>query len=144
MSKLPQQNKKKNKTALGWKIPVAVCALFMFALAASFWWDSAQAQKEIRALTIEDQDMSSLHDGTYEGAYAYNGFTYKVQVTSLNYKLTDIKIVANRTTKHSKMAEGVIQNVLNKGNVNVDVIAGATTTSKALLKAIEHAISCNL
>ena len=140
MSKSALRNKKK----FNWKLPVAVCILLLCGLAASYWWTNAQAQKTIRALTIEDQDLSSLHDGTNTGEYTYRGFTYSVKVTTLNYLIKDVEIVSNRTSKHAKMAEGVVQNVLNKGNVDVDVVAGATITSKVLLKAIEQAIFCNL
>lgn len=140
MSKAVLRNKKK----FNWKLPVAVSILLLCALAASYWWTNAQAQATIRALTIEDQDLSSLHDGTYTGDYTYRGFTYTVRVTTLSNRIKSIEIVSNRTSKHAKLAEGVIQNVLNKGNVDVDVVAGATISSKVLLKALEQAIACNL
>lgn len=132
-----------NSNKLNWKIPVGIIVLFGLVLAGSFWWESQQEQKAVRALVIEDQDLGSIHDGTYVGSYEYGGFTYVVSVTVQSYRITEINIEQNRTTKHAKMAEGVVQKVLEKGNVNVDVVAGATTTSKALLKAIEQALACN-
>jgi uncharacterized protein with FMN-binding domain len=98
----------------------------------------------VRALVIEDQDLASVHDGTYLGDYTYGGFTYQVSVTIQNYRIKGIDILKNRSTRYAKMAEGVVDKVLAKGNVNVEVVSGATTTSKALLKAIEQAIFCNL
>lgn len=133
-----------NKKAFNWKLPVAIGILLLCALATAYWWDMAQDQKETRALIIEDQEIASIHDGDYVGSYTYGRFTYTVSVSVRNYTITDIQILDNRTSKHAKMAEGVVQNVLKKGNVNVDVIAGATTTSKALLKAIEQALACNV
>jgi uncharacterized protein with FMN-binding domain len=102
---------------------------------------AAQERELVRALVIQNQDLS-IHDGTYEGTYTYGGFTYRVAVTISKYTIADIEIISNRKTRHAKMAEGVVERVLAMGNVAVDVVSGATTTSKALLKAIEQALAC--
>lgn len=104
----------------------------------------AAEMEMVRNLEIEDMDLSSVHDGTYYGAYVYGGFTYEVNVTIRNYAIQSIQILSNRNTRYARMAAGVVDNVLARGNTNADVVSGATTTSKALLKAIEQAIFCNL
>jgi uncharacterized protein with FMN-binding domain len=38
------------------------------------------------------------------------------------------------------MAEGVVKSILDQQKNDVDVVSGATTTSKALLKAVENAL----
>ena len=106
--------------------------------------DMNKAHAAVRALVIEDQDLSSIHNGTYLGDYTYGGFTYEVSVTVESYIIKNIEITKNRSSKYAKMAEGVVEKVLAKGNVNVEVVSGATTSSKALLKAIEQALFCNL
>lgn len=123
--------------------------LFVLLLAGggfiAFKYVEASREAEmVRNLEIRDMDLSSMHDGTYHGAFTYGGFTYEVEVTIRNYTIIDIEIESNRTTKYAKMAEGVVQNVLARGNTAAEVVSGATTTSKALLKAIEQAIECNL
>lgn len=62
-------------------------------------------------------------------------------MTVANHQIKDIAIIENRTTKHAKMAEGVVKRILERQKNDVDAISGATTTSKALLKATENALA---
>ena len=95
---------------------------------------------EVRNMKIEDVDLNNVKNGTYSGDYNYGAFYCAVEVTVLNHKISDIKIVKNEDTKYAKKAEGVILKVIEKQKVNVDTVSGATTTSKALLKATENAL----
>ena len=53
-------------------------------------------------------------------------------------------MVKNRDTRHARMAQGVVKSVLDQQKNDVDAVSGATTTSKALLKAIEKALEKGL
>ncbi len=97
--------------------------------------------KRVRAMPINEIDLTSISDGTYKGDYSYGGFTYEVEVTVKEHKIVTINILKNRNTSHAKNAEGVIDKVIKTQTVNVDAVSGATTTSKALLKAIENALT---
>lgn len=125
-------------------VALAVLLVAGGGFAAVKYVEAAREAEAVRNMEIHDMDLSSIHDGTYPGNFTYGGFTYGVEVTIRNYTIADIKITSNRSTKYAKMAEGVVQNVLTRGNTAADVVSGATTTSKALLKAIEQAIECNL
>lgn len=96
--------------------------------------------KMVRNMPIEDIRGDMADDGEYMGDFSYGGFTYLVEVKVLDRKIDSVRILSNRTSKHAKKAEGVVQNVLRAQTANVDTITGATTTSKALLKAIENAL----
>lgn len=85
-------------------------------------------------------DLSKLHDGTYHGESVFGGFTYKVDIIVVNHSITDIKIISNRKVSYARFAEGVMPRILKAQNANVDAITGATTTSKALMKAVENAL----
>jgi Uncharacterized protein conserved in bacteria len=97
--------------------------------------------KTVRAMPIRDIDLATVKDGVYEGEYAYGTFTYAVQVKMEGHAIAAIDVLKNRDTPHAKKAATVVQRVLNEQRTNVDAVSGATTTSKALLKAIEVAIS---
>lgn len=99
-----------------------------------------QTKIEVRNMKIEDVDLNNVKNGTYSGDYNYGAFYCAVEVTVLNHKISDIKIVENEDTKYAKKAEDVILKVIEKQKVNVDTVSGATTTSKALLKATENAL----
>jgi uncharacterized protein with FMN-binding domain len=92
-------------------------------------------------MMINDVAIASIPDGSYTGSYAYGGFTYSVRCIVSEGRLDKVKILQNRTTKWAKQAEAVVNSVIEKQKVNVDAVSGATATSKALLKAIEKALS---
>jgi uncharacterized protein with FMN-binding domain len=100
--------------------------------------------KAVRGMPIKKIDLLQVKDGGYLGDFSYGGFTYEVKVTIASHKLKDIVLLKNRTTKHAKMAEGVVKSILDQQRNDVDAVSGATTTSKALLKAIENALTKGL
>ncbi|KPA09926.1 FMN-binding domain protein [Candidatus Magnetomorum sp. HK-1] len=100
--------------------------------------------RQVREMPINDIDLSQLQDGTYTGDFTYGflgvDFTYAVETTIQSNRITDIRVTNNRNTNHAKQAEGVIPRVIEAQSPNVDAHTGATTTSKALLKAIERSL----
>ena len=93
-----------------------------------------------RKLVIAPIDLQQARDGTYLGQHTYGEFTYEVEVTVLDHRIEDIVVLSNRDTPHAIKAEGVIQAILEEQRNDVDAVSGATTTSKALLKAVEEAL----
>lgn len=95
---------------------------------------------KVRKMEINAIDLSRVSDGNYRGNFSYGNFTYTVEVLVRNARIETINILENRDSKYAKMAEGVAEKVVWQQRNDVDVVSGATTTSKALLKAIENAL----
>jgi uncharacterized protein with FMN-binding domain len=61
------------------------------------------------------------------------------------HRIQQIDVLKNREeSEYAKKAEGVVEKVLKSQSLKVDAVTGATTTSKALLKAIESALTKGL
>lgn len=99
---------------------------------------------EVRHAEIKDIDLSQIADGKYLGEFSYSKSRCEVEVAVENHRIADIKIIENGTNDRAKKAEAVISKVIDEQKINVDVISGSTTTSKALLKAVESALSSGL
>ncbi|HET6488015.1 MAG TPA: FMN-binding protein [Spirochaetia bacterium] len=97
-----------------------------------------------RQLPITRVDLSQARDGSYDGEYTYGRFTYRVEVVILDHRIVTIRILDNRNTRRALMAEGVVDRILQSQRNDVDAVSGATTTSKALLKATENALTRSL
>ncbi|HCA28286.1 MAG TPA: FMN-binding protein [Ruminococcaceae bacterium] len=91
-------------------------------------------------MQIEDVDISTVSDGTYEGSYGTTLVRASVELTIKGHKITDIKL-----TKHDngmgKAAESIPDMVVKSGTLQVDTVSGATYSSKVILKAIENALN---
>jgi uncharacterized protein with FMN-binding domain len=117
-------------------IMVISVAIFMVTV-----YPKIKEQAEVRKMVINDVVLSDVKDGSFRGDFTYGDFTYEVEVTIQEQEIKEIKVLKNRKrNEYAKKAEGVVNKVLKAQSLRVDVVTGATTTSKALLKAIENAL----
>lgn len=98
----------------------------------------------LRNTPIEDIDVSGIADGVYEGESTFGSYTYHVRVTVSGHRITDIEDVAPRDSVYVQYATGVFARIIEKQTPDVDAISGATTTSKAFMKAVENALKNNI
>lgn len=95
--------------------------------------------KEGKDVEINSIDISKLEDGTYVGKYSKNRWTSEVEVSVKGKKIENIKLLSEPLTPN--VADELSKKILEEQNVNVDVISGATVSSKAYLKSVENALN---
>ncbi|GAB4192042.1 MAG: hypothetical protein Kow00108_26710 [Calditrichia bacterium] len=93
-----------------------------------------------RNLPVNEVQLDQIEDGVYEGSFNF-GFEYKVALTVENHTIKNAEILQNRNNHYAWLAENIILRVKENQKINVKTVTGATTTSKALLKAMENALS---
>ncbi len=92
-------------------------------------------------LVIGSADLSALGDRVYKGAYDSGRFSNEVNVTVKDHKIIDIELVKDVTFSKPEVYETLFNRVMEKQDVTVDTVSGATVTSKAYLKAVENALT---
>lgn len=102
---------------------------------------SSLSLERYRNMPIGNTDIALLPNGIYQGEARVGGFTYRVEARVIDHRLTGVKILKNRTSNYARFAEGIIPRIIKHQNANVRAITGATTTSKALMKAVENALA---
>lgn len=86
-------------------------------------------------------DVTALPDGTFTGTGSGLFAEIKVQVTVSSGTITDIAVEHNDTPEYANNAVKVITDAIKeKQSLDVDVVSGASATSKGLLEAIEAAL----
>jgi len=95
-----------------------------------------------KSITAAMPDLTLLQDGTYQGIYNLSGAPVKVtlDVTVQDHKITDIKIIKHFCSPIGKKAGKIVDRVIEKQSLEVDVVSGATGSSISILKAIETAL----
>ncbi len=91
------------------------------------------------AVNLEELNLDNIDSDIYKGLYRVGPVKTKVNVTVFNHKITGIDIIKHPTGQ-GQAAENIIKDVIKKQSVQVDVITGATISSKCILKAIETAL----
>ncbi len=99
--------------------------------------------EEVHSMEIIDVNITEIKNGIYRGGYSFDDLQYEVEVTINNQIIEKIEVLKNDDSVHAIKAKGVLDSIIEHQTLKVDVISGATTTSKVLLKAVETALLAN-
>jgi uncharacterized protein with FMN-binding domain len=94
----------------------------------------------LKVMEIKNVDLSQVADGVYSGSYSAFPTSAEVSVTVKDHAIMDIELVKHTHGKGGA-AEVLPQMVVDAQSLQVDVISGATSSSKVILLAIEDALS---
>lgn len=124
------------------KTLAVISAILLLAIigGAALWVTIDNDLKQIGRLEIKDVDLSDVGDGTYFGSHSALMISAEVKVTVENHKIAAVEIVKHNNGKGAA-AEAITEDVVNSGSIEVDTIAGATYSSKVILKAIQNALT---
>lgn len=95
--------------------------------------------KKTTALKIESIDLIKIPNGSYIGSYNSYRWSTTVEVTVTDHRITGIKPVKIQSGRDSLTKE-LSDEVILEQTADVDVVSGATASSKAYLKSIEDAL----
>lgn len=127
----------------GWIIALVIVAVIAVAGMAG-WSYLAKEHNEARNLPLNAVDFSNLKDGSYIGEYAggmYKWRANKVQVTVTDGRISDIRLLSSGFEyKDTQKLDKLYDRVVEEQSLQVDVISGATLTSKGFLQAVENAL----
>lgn len=88
---------------------------------------------------ISNIDLSKVRDGVYTGSYKMFPIDVEVEVTVSKHRISKIKLIKHNNGQ-GKSAEVIPDRVVEAQTLEVDIVTGATYSSKVILKAIENAI----
>ena len=113
---------------------------FFAAMIGIVFFSLTQNMKEILAIPINEIDITTLDDGTYQGEYYFKdeiGAT--VDVIIENHNIISISFVDHKAGKGT-IAEVIVDDMINNQSVLVDDISGATTSSHVIKLAVIDAV----
>ena len=128
------------KVIIGIGIGIGSIVLLFGIMFGVMFLGLTQNMKQILEIPINDIDISTLDDGTYQGTYYFEdqiGATVDVEV--LNHQLISISFVDHKAGKGIK-AEVIVDDIINEQSVLVDDISGVTTSSHVIKLAIINAV----
>lgn len=91
-------------------------------------------------IKIEGIDLTGKADGIYEGAVDTILVVAKVSVVVKDSRIKEIRIIEHKNGKGAP-AEAVLDKVIAQQTTEVDMVSGATNSSRVLLEAIENALA---
>jgi len=87
-------------------------------------------------------DITTKANGTYRGEVDFKGTPINVIVDVIlqDHIITAVNIIKHTCSPIGKKAEVIIDKIIETQSLNVDIVSGATVSSKAILKAVEEAL----
>lgn len=98
---------------------------------------------EARNIEIQNINFMKLTDGSYIGFYEggmYKWRKNKVQVVVISGKVSKIVLLSSEENRPPEFTKALFNRVIKNQSLQVDVISGASLTTKAFLKSIENAL----
>lgn len=89
---------------------------------------------------LPDVDLGTVPDGTYEGTCDAVAVKVVVHVTVEDGRIEDIVLVEHRNGQGAS-GEQILETILKEQTMELDTVAGATYSSKAILLAVADAIA---
>lgn len=99
-----------------------------------------QYEEAIRTLEIGTIDLQNVDDGRYHGEYAIFPIAVEVEVEVSNHEILSFTIIKHDNGQ-GQPAEAIIEYVIAQQTLAVEIISGATGSSKVISKAIEVALN---
>ena len=96
--------------------------------------------KNLMTQEIESINLNTIDDGIYQGKYEVFPVSVELNIEVKNHQITDIKIIEHENGQ-GKPAETIINSVIEQNSVDVDVVSGASYSSKTILHAISNALN---
>ncbi|MHB1392235.1 MAG: FMN-binding protein [Clostridia bacterium] len=124
------------------KIGLLVLTVFI-GLVLVIMGAKAYIESNLEALadqTISNVDLSKAEDGVYVGSYKAFPVAAEVEVTISNHRISGIELKKHENGQ-GLPAEIIPGKVVEAQTLEVDIVAGATYSSKVILKAIEDALN---
>ena len=88
---------------------------------------------------VKTIDLNFIDDGTYYGTYAVFPVKVQLDVVIKKQKINDIRIIKHVNGK-GQAAEDILKHIIEEQTIDVDIIAGATYSSRVIQKAVENAL----
>ena len=90
-------------------------------------------------IVITSPDLNRIADGTYRGSSKVGPVRVTLDVSTRDSAISSIQIVKHFNGR-GKKAEEIVPVIIRAQSLEVDVISGATFSSKAILLAAEKAL----
>lgn len=95
---------------------------------------------ELMDRPVERIDLNDIPDGTYEGELRTVPIYVKLEVVVEDHEIIRIELIEHRHGQ-GESAETIVEEIVSAQSLDVDLITGATYSSKAIILAIADALS---
>ncbi len=113
--------------------------VFVLVIAAAAGFAFMAKSKPVPVIEVGQVDLEKIRDGSYTGDFDAGLVKVKVKVDVADHKISSVNIVEHQCGL-GKKADAITEEIVKAQSLDVDVVSGASLSSKAILKAVETAL----
>lgn len=123
------------------KAIIAVACVLVVGLAIGIYAlnSLSKYKKTIEAIEVRNVDLTAIEDGEYFGDSDAGMVSAKVKVVVKDHAITEIELIEHKNGRGAE-AEKLPDEVIRQQRIDVDMVSGATSSSKVILDAIHDAL----
>jgi len=96
-------------------------------------------EEKLDAIVINQINLENIEDGTYTGEAKAGLIKVVAEVKVSEHMITNIRLIEHDNWQGGP-AEAILEDVIDNQSLEVDLISGASSSSKVILKAIENSL----
>ena len=122
-----------------WLLLLIIPVVFAIIILSFIGIILVKMKKQLEQIDTSTVDISQVADGIYMGESETELVKVAVNVTVKDGKIENIDISKQECGK-GKPAERIIESIIQKNNVEVDAVSGATVSSRVIQDAVRTAL----
>ncbi len=119
---------------------IAVIVIILAGIGIAMFSMVGNYRRQVDAIQINSVDLTKVPDGTYEGSCKTLLVSVDIKVIVKDHQIKEIELVSHDNGKGAP-AEVIPDRIVEAQSLDVDVVSGATSSSKVILKAVENALT---
>lgn len=126
-----------------WKKILIVLGIFLILIIAfgvAFFFRARQMVKRIESVEIMDVDLTQIANGVYTGEFGDFLVDVQLEVTVKDHKIEKIEIIKQRSGPGYEAIE-TVDRIIDAQSPKVDVVTGATGSSRSIMIAVQSALT---
>lgn len=133
----------KKKVKIGLIVVVSVIVLFVVFMAIKIGTKMQKTREALDSQVNVEIDMKQVADGTYKASSGGGMVQVELEVEVKDHKIVNINLLKHECGK-GKPAESTIDEIVKNNTDDVDIVSGATASSKIIRNAVNKALQCGL
>lgn len=126
-----------------WKKILIVLGIFLILVivfGVAFFFRARQMVQKIESVQLEDVDLTQINNGVYPGEFGDFLVDVHLEVTVKDHKIDKVEIIKQRAGPGYEAIE-TIDRIIETQSPNVDVVTGATGSSRSIMIAVQKALT---
>ncbi|MDP4092354.1 MAG: FMN-binding protein [Bacillota bacterium] len=119
---------------------ICIILIVIIAVLTVFFIVFNHGMSDVKNAVVSNVDLSKINDGIYPGTFKGGRWSNTVEVTVRNHQIVEIRVDTNQTIPAQDVANKVFDSIMKKQTPKVDVVSGATVSSKGYMKSVEIAL----